>query len=68
MLHELDLEELKVVAEQIGKTNKVWNKYAAILKQCDYYRELGLEPIVYSDITGTQIVFSSREFQQGKFH
>lgn len=67
-MYEIKLEQLEKFAADVGKTNITWNKYAAILKQCDIIRSEGLDPIVFSDITGTQIIISSRQYQQGKFH
>jgi hypothetical protein len=68
VLLEVDLEQVKILADQIGKTNTRFNQYAAILKKCDVYRENGLDPVVFSDYSGTQIIVSCRQLQEGKFH
>lgn len=67
-LERVDYNYLKSMAEKIGKTNRMWNSYQALLDQAEMFKEHGLDPVVLSTPDGRFVTVTSEQYLQRKLN
>lgn len=67
-LERVEFEYVEAQAKAIGKTNRMWNPYQALLERAEYFRQQGLEPVILSSVDGRYVTITSEENIQRKLN
>ncbi len=66
--YRVEYEDVKVRADEIGKSEQAYNYYQRVLDTYKDFEDEGLHPVIFSDPTNGNLYLTSQENIDNKLH